>query len=68
LPEVIEPENITAIIHSHSKWSDGNNTIEEMAKAAIAKGFNIWLSATIQNLHLREWFDRGKIKSTTCRN
>ena len=37
LPEVIEPENITAIIHSHSKWSDGNNTIEEMAKAAIAK-------------------------------
>jgi DNA polymerase (family 10) len=38
LPSVIQPSNITAIIHSHSKWSDGNNSIEEMAKAAIAKG------------------------------
>ncbi len=38
LPEVIQPKDITSIIHSHSKWSDGNNTIEEMAKAAIAKG------------------------------
>lgn len=37
LPETIQPKDITAIIHSHSKWSDGNNTIEEMAKAAIAK-------------------------------
>jgi len=38
LPEVIRITDITAIIHSHSKWSDGINTIEEMAKAAIAKG------------------------------
>ena len=37
LPKVIEAKDITTIIHSHSKWSDGNNTIEEMAKAAIAK-------------------------------
>ena len=39
LPTVIEVENIKGIIHSHSNWSDGNNTIEEMAKAAITKGF-----------------------------
>lgn len=38
LPVVIQSKDITAIIHSHSKWSDGNNTIEEMAKAAIEKG------------------------------
>ncbi len=38
LPGTIQPENINAIIHSHSKWSDGNNTIEEMAKAAIKMG------------------------------
>ncbi len=38
LPEVIQTKDITAIIHSHSKWSDGNNTIEQMAKAAIEKG------------------------------
>ena len=38
LPKVIEVEDITAIIHSHSNWSDGTNTIAEMAKAAKAKG------------------------------
>jgi DNA polymerase (family 10) len=38
LPAVIEPADIKGIIHSHSNWSDGSNTIEEMARAAIAKG------------------------------
>lgn len=36
LPAVIEISDITSIIHSHSKWSDGVNTIEEMAKKCIA--------------------------------
>ncbi len=35
LPSVIQPGDVTAIIHSHSKWSDGVNAIEEMARAAI---------------------------------
>ncbi len=39
LPAVIQPSDIKAIIHSHSNWSDGSNTIEEMAKACIVKGF-----------------------------
>ncbi len=39
LPGVIQTKDITAIIHSHSRWSDGVNTIEEMAIAAINKGF-----------------------------
>jgi len=38
IPAMIQPNEITAIIHSHSKWSDGVNTIEEMALAAIQKG------------------------------
>ncbi len=38
LPETVQIKDITAIIHSHSKWSDGNNTLEEMAKAAIKTG------------------------------
>jgi DNA polymerase (family 10) len=38
LPVVIEDKDITAIIHSHSKWSDGVNTLEEMAVAAKEKG------------------------------
>ncbi|MBN9297802.1 MAG: DNA polymerase/3'-5' exonuclease PolX [Filimonas sp.] len=38
LPVVIVKEDIKGIIHSHSKWSDGANTVEEMAKAARDKG------------------------------
>lgn len=35
---IIEPGDIRSIIHSHSNWSDGNNTIEEMAIAAREQG------------------------------
>ncbi len=38
LPKLIAVEDITAIIHSHSVWSDGSNTVAEMAKAAMTKG------------------------------
>ncbi len=38
LPVLIEPEDIRSIIHSHSNWSDGSNTIEEMAKECISRG------------------------------
>lgn len=38
LPTLISPEDIKGIIHSHSQWSDGVNTLEEMATAAKAKG------------------------------
>lgn len=39
LPELIQPEDIRSIIHSHSNWSDGVNTIEEMANECIKRGF-----------------------------
>ncbi|MEN9976772.1 MAG: hypothetical protein RIR36_932 [Bacteroidota bacterium] len=38
LPSIIMPSDIKGIIHSHSKWSDGSNTILDMATAAKAKG------------------------------
>ena len=38
LPVLIEPTDIKAIIHSHSKWSDGTNTLEEMAEECIKRG------------------------------
>lgn len=38
LPELITPEDIKGIIHSHSNWSDGSNTLEEMAEALIRDG------------------------------
>ena len=37
--DIVQPTDIKSIIHSHSDWSDGTNTIEEMAKACIDKGF-----------------------------
>ena len=39
LPKLIQPEDIKGIIHSHSNWSDGSNTLEEMVKAAREQGF-----------------------------
>jgi DNA polymerase (family 10) len=35
---IIQPGDIKGIIHSHSKWSDGVDTIEAMAKAAQKQG------------------------------
>lgn len=38
IPGPIAAESIKGIIHSHSKWSDGSHTLEEMALAAQANG------------------------------
>ena len=35
---LIQNESIKGLIHCHSNWSDGNNTIEEMALAAKENG------------------------------
>ena len=37
--KIIQPADIKGIIHSHSNWSDGKNTLEEMVVAAIAKEY-----------------------------
>lgn len=39
LPELIQTSDIRSIIHSHSNWSDGSNTLEEMAEECIKRGF-----------------------------
>ncbi|WP_052273391.1 DNA polymerase/3'-5' exonuclease PolX [Flavihumibacter solisilvae] len=39
LPTPIEVSDIKGIIHTHSNWSDGLHTIEVMAKACIAHGY-----------------------------
>ncbi len=39
LPSLIRYEDIRGIIHNHSTWSDGSNSIEEMAQACIRHGF-----------------------------
>jgi DNA polymerase (family 10) len=36
---LIQPNDVRGVIHSHSRWSDGSNSIEEMARACIARGY-----------------------------
>ena len=43
LPSFINEKDIKAIIHSHSNWSDGSNTIEEMANHCIKKGYEYFV-------------------------
>jgi DNA polymerase (family 10) len=38
LPELVELEDIRGDLHDHTEWSDGTRTIEEMARAAAARG------------------------------
>jgi len=38
LPDLIQPTDIKSIIHSHSNWSDGAPTVEEMARECIKRG------------------------------
>ncbi|MDZ4808996.1 MAG: helix-hairpin-helix domain-containing protein, partial [Bacteroidota bacterium] len=38
LPKLIQTEDVCSIIHSHSNWSDGSNTLEEMANECIKRG------------------------------
>jgi DNA polymerase (family 10) len=38
IPAVIQPEDIKGIIHCHSNWSDGINTIEQLANACKKSG------------------------------
>jgi DNA polymerase (family 10) len=39
IPDVLQPHEIKGLIHSHSDWSDGTSTIEEMTKELITLGF-----------------------------
>lgn len=43
LPKVIELGDIRGIIHNHSTWSDGVNTIEELATDLIKNGFEYFV-------------------------
>ncbi len=39
LPAGLTVNDIKGQVHCHSTWSDGANTIEEMARAAVAQGY-----------------------------
>src|SRR5437764_4847145 len=39
LPTLVQMSDLKGVLHVHSTWSDGQNTIREMAEACIARGF-----------------------------
>lgn len=40
LPVLIQESDLRGVLHAHSTWSDGQNTIREMAEACIARGYS----------------------------
>ena len=52
LPELVTREDIRGDLHCHSDWSDGRNTLEEMAEAAQAAGHR-YLAITDHSQHTR---------------
>ncbi len=59
LPELVELGDLRGDLHSHSTWStDGKNSIEEMARACIAKGYR-YLVLTDHSHYLRD----GKLEA-----
>jgi DNA polymerase (family 10) len=53
LPRLIEPGDLRGDLHVHSTWSDGRASIEEMARAAIARGYE-YMAITDHGDRLRE--------------
>jgi DNA polymerase (family X) len=39
LPKLVELSDVKGDLHTHTNWTDGTDTLEEMAKAARAKGY-----------------------------
>jgi DNA polymerase (family 10) len=40
LPDLVEVDAVRGDLHTHTEWSDGNNTIEEMVEAAADRGYD----------------------------
>jgi DNA polymerase (family 10) len=54
LPKLVELQQLKGDLHSHTTWSsDGHNTVEEMALAAIDRGYE-YLAITDHSHYLRE--------------
>jgi DNA polymerase (family 10) len=52
LPRLIELKDIKGELHAHSDWSDGANSIEEMAQAAKNRGYS-YIAITDHSQSLR---------------
>ncbi|MGN6810205.1 MAG: DNA polymerase/3'-5' exonuclease PolX [Thermomicrobiales bacterium] len=64
LPNLIELADLRGDLHAHSTWSDGGSTIEEMARAAIARGYAyLSVSDHTQSLGVANGLDEQRIRA-----
>jgi DNA polymerase (family 10) len=64
LPRLVEGGDLRGDLHSHSTWSDGASTIEEMARAAIARGYTyLSVSDHTHSLGITGGLDEGRIRA-----
>ena len=40
LPKLLQASDIRGILHAHSTWSDGQNSVREMAEACMERGYS----------------------------
>lgn len=52
LPQLLELKDIKGDLHLHSLWSDGQNSIEEMTRACMKKGY-AWAAITDHSQSLK---------------
>ncbi|UTF52890.1 DNA polymerase/3'-5' exonuclease PolX [Natronosalvus rutilus] len=45
LPDLLTREDIRGDLHTHTEWSDGNNSIDEMVAAAAEQGYDYYAIA-----------------------
>ncbi len=51
LPKLVKLKDIKGDLHTHSKWTDGHASIEQMAQAAKARGYE-YIAVTDHSHHL----------------
>lgn len=63
IPKLIELEDIRGDLHAHSVWSDGGNSIKEMALAAHRRGYEyIAITDHSPSLRVASGLDLGRLK------
>ena len=63
LPGLVGYEDIKGDLHMHTKWSDGSNTVEEMANAAGEMGYEyICISDHIGKLAIARAMDKKRVE------
>ncbi|WFB35139.1 DNA polymerase/3'-5' exonuclease PolX [Kiritimatiellota bacterium B12222] len=40
IPELVEANDLQGVLHAHSTWSDGKNTLQDMAEACLNLGYH----------------------------